>query len=309
VPAELATALRRLEPALGALEGEPVALDGGITNRNYRVTLGGAPLVVRLCGKRTGPLGIDRDTECLAAERASELGIGPPVVARLPAEGVLVCAFVDGAPLEQDELRRPRVLGEVASALRAFHAGPPLPTAFAVFRLVADQGDLGAAVPADHAELLGIAHRIERALAGHPEHAPVPCHNDLLRANLLRTTDGLRLVDWEYAGMNDRYFDLGNLAANNGLGDEDEHALLAAYWGEPATPRLRIDEAIGALDPDGADGALQTAGAVAVYLAYRRDELGGAPAELLRLAARAEFDGDPPASVAQFLAEAGIDLR
>jgi aminoglycoside phosphotransferase (APT) family kinase protein len=237
VPGELATALRSLEPALGALEGEPVALDGGITNRNYRVTLGGAPLVVRLCGKRTGPLGIDRDTECLAAERASELGIGPPVVARLPAEGVLVCAFVDGAPLEQDELRRPRVLGEVASALRAFHAGPPLPTAFAVFRLVADQGDLGAAVPADREDLLGIARRIERALAGHSEHAPVPCHNDLLRANLLRTADGLRLVDWEYAGMNDRYFDLGNLAANNGLDDEDEHALLAAYWGEAATPR------------------------------------------------------------------------
>jgi hypothetical protein len=95
-----------------------------------------------------------------------------------------------------------------------------------------------------------------------------------------------------------------------GLGD-----LLARFEdadepvGDPATARLRIDEAIGALDPDGADGALQTAGAVAVYLAYRRDELGGAPAELLRLTARAEFDGDPPASVAQFLAEAGIDLR
>ena len=78
MPGELATALRRLEPALGALEGEPVALDGGITNRNYRVTLGGAPLVVRLCGKRTGPLGIDRDTECLAAERASELSGDTP---------------------------------------------------------------------------------------------------------------------------------------------------------------------------------------------------------------------------------------
>jgi aminoglycoside phosphotransferase (APT) family kinase protein len=237
VPGELATALRSLEPALGALEGEPVARAGGLTNPNNRVTLGGAPLVVRLCGKRTGPLGIDRDTECLAAERASELGIGPPVVARLPAEGVLVCAFVDGAPLEQQELRRPQVLAEVARALRAFHGGPPLPTAFAVFRLLADQGGLGAAVPPDHEQLLALAHRIERALAAHPEHAPVPCHNDLLRANLLRTADGLRLVDWEYAGMNDRYFDLGNLAANNGLGDEDEHALLAAYWGEPATPR------------------------------------------------------------------------
>ena len=51
--------------------GRAGPLDGGITNRNYRVTLGGEPLVVRLRGKRTGPLGIDRDTECLAAERAA----------------------------------------------------------------------------------------------------------------------------------------------------------------------------------------------------------------------------------------------
>lgn len=234
---ELAAALARLEPTLGTAEGEPVALDGGITNRNYRVTMGGAPLVVRLCGKQTGPLGIDRDTECLAAERASELGIGPRVVARLPAEGVLVCAFVDGAPLERDELVRPAVLGEVARALRAFHAGPPLPTAFAVFRLIEDQRDLGAEVPADLGELLALAGRVEAVLAGHPEHAPVPCHNDLLRANLLRTPEGLRLVDWEYAGMNDRWFDLGNLAANNGLEAEDERVLLAAYWDEEPTPR------------------------------------------------------------------------
>jgi thiamine kinase-like enzyme len=237
VSGELAAALARLEPTLGTAEGEPVPLDGGITNRNYRVTMGGAPLVVRLCGKLTGPLGIDRDTECLAAERASELGIGPPVVARLPAEGVLVCAFVDGAPLERDELVRPDVLGEVARALRAFHAGPPLPTAFAVFRLIEDQRDLGAEVPADLDELLALAGRVEAALAGHPEHLPVPCHNDLLRANLLRTPEGLRLVDWEYAGMNDRWFDLGNLAANNGLEAEDERVLLRAYWDEEPTPR------------------------------------------------------------------------
>jgi hypothetical protein len=93
-----------------------------------------------------------------------------------------------------------------------------------------------------------------------------------------------------------------------GLGD-----LLARFEdadepvGDPANARLRIDEALGALDPDGTDGALQTAGAVAVYLAYRRDEVGDAPGEILRLAARAEFDGEPPTPVAQFLAAAGVE--
>ena len=50
-----------------------------------------------------------------------------------------------------------------------------------------------------------------------PEHAPVPCHNDLLTANLLHDGARVRIVDWEYAGMGDRYFDLGNLSINNEL--------------------------------------------------------------------------------------------
>jgi thiamine kinase-like enzyme len=45
------------------------------------------------------------------------------------------------------------------------------------------------------------------------------------------------IVDWEYAGMGDPFFDLGNFAVNNELADPDEERLLEAYFGEPATPR------------------------------------------------------------------------
>ena len=63
------------------------------------------------------------------------------------------------------------------------------------------------------------AAEIEAALSG-PEHEPVPCHNDLLAANFLHDGTRIRIVDWEYAGMGDRYFDLGNFAVNNGLDEE-----------------------------------------------------------------------------------------
>ena len=49
--AELAAALAALEPVAGAAEGEPVALDGGMTNRNFRLRLGGRDVVVRLPGQ------------------------------------------------------------------------------------------------------------------------------------------------------------------------------------------------------------------------------------------------------------------
>ena len=80
---------------------------------------------------------------------------------------------------------------------------------------------------------LSLSERIGAALSG-PEHEPVPCHNDLLAARTSSAHgDALVIIDWEYAGMNDRYFDLGNLAVNNELSPDDELRLLEAYFGEP----------------------------------------------------------------------------
>ena len=84
--------------------------------------------------------------------------------------------------------------------------------------------------------MIGGARRIRAALPG-PEHLPVPCHNDLLTANLIDDGARVRIVDWEYAGMGDRFFDLGNLSVNNGFAEADDERLLAAYFGEPSTRR------------------------------------------------------------------------
>jgi hypothetical protein len=74
---ELDDILQDLELSLGPLTGEPTALDGGITNRNYRVTLGGADYVVRRPGKDTDLLGINREAERLATDTAASLGRPP----------------------------------------------------------------------------------------------------------------------------------------------------------------------------------------------------------------------------------------
>jgi thiamine kinase-like enzyme len=67
----------------------------------------------------------------------------------------------------------------------------------------------------------------------------VPAHNDLLPANFLRDGDRMQLIDWEYAGMGDRWFDLGNFAVNNELDDDQEVQLLEAYFGEPTDDKRR----------------------------------------------------------------------
>jgi hypothetical protein len=70
----------------------------------------------------------------------------------------------------------------------------------------------------------------------------------------------------------------------------------------------RIAEEARALDPQAEDPAVQLAAAVATYLAFRRDEVDEEPRALLELAARAEFDGRPPADVSELLAARGVEL-
>jgi thiamine kinase-like enzyme len=213
--------------ALGPVSAGPVPLDGGLTNRNYRVTAGGEDLVVRLPGADTDVLGIDRLAERAATQAAADAGVGPAVVAF--ELGCLVTRFLPGEPLDAAGVRAH--LPEVAAALRAVHAGPGLPATFSGFRVVEAYRDAAGVTPEGYAEAHALAERIEAAL---PRDI-VPCHNDLLPANLLWDGHRVRIVDWEYAGMGDRFFDLGNLAVNSDLDDE---AVLEAYFGEVTRGRL-----------------------------------------------------------------------
>jgi thiamine kinase-like enzyme len=240
VHAELEAALAALAPRLGAAESEPQPLDGGITNRNFRLRVGGRDVVVRLPGKDTELLGIDRAAERDATAAAALAGVGPEVVAFLAAPPCLVTAFIPGRPVEAEELRAPPLIDELAASLRGVHEGTALPSRFDSFAVVEDYrataAERGAPIPAAFADLAAGARAIRRALTG-PEHAPAACHNDLLTANFLHDGARLRIVDWEYAGMGDRYFDLGNLSVNNGFAEADDERLLTAYWRAPCTAR------------------------------------------------------------------------
>ena len=231
-----------LEALLGAPETDPQPLDGGITNRNFRVRYGGRDVVVRLAGKDTGLLGIDRDCERRATAAAAAAGVGPEVVAYLREPACLVTSFIAGRTLEPSDVGRPDTIAEVAVALWDVHGGPTIPNRFSAWDVVdlyaTTAAERGASAPGAFGDLRECARRIQAALdPAHPEHAPVPCHNDLLPANFIHDGERVRIVDWEYAGMGNRYFDLANLSVNNGLNVTGDEWLLECYWGEPCTRR------------------------------------------------------------------------
>ena len=202
-------------------------LGGGITNHNFKVSLGGDAYVVRIGGEGTELLGIDRHAEEAAARAAA--------AARRRAGGrrlrrrVACHAFRRGR-----QGRRHARAGDAAARWRPCSGASTTArrsrrasTLSASSRRTATRPRSTACPHAGYAGAKEIADAIERRLGLQPRR---PCHNDLLTANFIRVGDqGIRIVDWEYAGMGDRFFDLANFAVNNELDSDRE--LLEAYFG------------------------------------------------------------------------------
>lgn len=241
MPDKLDHLIQLLTPMLGPPVGEPMHLTGGITNLNYRMRMGDGEFVIRVDSSAAGLLGIDRIAELIAVRAAAAIGVGAEVAAVLPEQGCLACRFIPGRPLPPEELRTPPRLREVGATLALIHAGGAmLPSTFNPFRVVENYARTavarGAPERPEYPAASRIAAEIERGLQG-GEQRPVMCHNDLLNANFLHDGKRIRIVDWEYASMGDRYFDLGNFSINHECAETDDFHLLAGYFGEPVTAR------------------------------------------------------------------------
>ncbi len=220
-------------------------MPGGITNVNYRVDADGQAFVVRIATEGTERFGIDRLREYRCATAASRTGVAPEVVYALLDEGILVTRFVVGRPLSRTEMAKPEVMKRVAQSMHRYHEGPAFEGSFSPFRTIEaylrEARHSGAPLPEDIDEMHSRVREIEAALR--PDQMTVaPCHNDLWGPNLI--DDGLQvyIVDWEYAGMGDLFFDLANFAmyqdASDGQSDVQDEALLRAYFGEVSNAAL-----------------------------------------------------------------------
>ena len=209
-------------------------LGGGITNRNVKVSFDGEePYVLRIPGRDTQLLGIDRQVEHEATLAAAALGVGPEVVRFIEPEGWLVTRFIEGSPIPPERMREPETLERVGAALRSVHEGPPVSGGFDSFGVVEDYLAIarsrGAPEPPEYAWAHDLGRRIERIRS---TQSLCLCHNDLLNANFIDDGERIRIVDWEYAGLGDRFFDLANFSINHELDEDGRRVLLEAYFGD-----------------------------------------------------------------------------
>ncbi len=201
--------------------------------------IGTDTVVVRIPALTGELLGIDRRVEHEASLLAAASGVGPEVVAFLEPEGILVTRFIHGEAVSDAAVHLPETLRRVAESLGLIHHAGLVPASFSPFRIgetyAATARDRGVHLPPAHARAVQIATEVEQAL---PLVPPVLCHNDLLNANFIDDGELIRIVDWEYAGMGDPMFDLGNFAVNHELAPDEQAYLLKAYSGEASPSRL-----------------------------------------------------------------------
>ncbi len=218
----------------GATKIEPLA--GGLTNTNYKITTPGGSYVVRISGKDTGLLAIDRANEAHNTLAAAETGVGAPFVAAVPDHDALVLGFLEGEVMSPEKLQRGGRIARVADSCRRLHGGRRFLQDFDMFEIqrgyIHVVQERGFRLPDRYLDFEPQVRALEQAMRVRTE-ATVPCNNDLLAENFIDVAGELRLIDYEYSGNNEPCFELGNIWSESNLSLQQLEQLIADYFGRP----------------------------------------------------------------------------
>ncbi len=229
-------------PDWNGLDVQVETLGGGITNHNYVVTVTGRPdlpwggkYVMRIPGQGSD-LFIDREVEHQNALSASQAGVSPPVLYSLEPEMCTVVPFIEAVTMHPEDLAGHRDrLEKVVDAVRQYHDRAEFVNRIYVFDMIREYLDMARGVDAPFPEdidwMLGLSDEIEQAMK-RDQPADVACHCDLLSENFMLEESGkMWVIDWEYGGKTDPYFDLGDFCVEHPLSDDEEHLIIKRYCG------------------------------------------------------------------------------
>lgn len=207
--------------------------DSGLTNSNYFVSSGTQKFVVRISGEKSGELGINRNAEFAAMKEAEKAGIGAEVLYFSVESGDMITRFIDGEKWSFEEFGQPEVIKKCALAMKRVHSLPEIRYEFSPYNDIRDRIAIAKQrkleLPYYLDTLLYKLSCIEQKRKKNSINCRGLCHNDPFANNFM--DDGtVRLIDWEYAGMGDIFFDLACMGAF--FNKEQKELLLKFYFGD-----------------------------------------------------------------------------
>ena len=224
----------RAIPELAGCKDKPQRL-GGLTNRVYAL----GDYVLRIPGKGTEEY-INRTNEVVMAKEAAAAGVSPQVIHADAKSGIMVTRRVMGSTMSPEKFKSSaKSETRAGQALAKLHgAGRSFPSRFELFAVMEDYYRILTAknfvLPAGYSEAMREAESIRNSLA--KTSAPlVASHCDPLCENFLDDGTQMWIVDWEYGGMNDPMWDLGDLSVEGSFTQQQDDELMQAYFGGSAS--------------------------------------------------------------------------
>ncbi len=232
-------------PRVGIWKGKKVAhevLSGGLSNNNYTCIVEDKKYVLRIPGKGTD-IFIDRSNELGATLATAKIGVAPEVLCVIKPEDAMVLPFVDGkvmnpAMIASDDKK----IVKIIHVLKSVHEKTVFNKTTYVFDMIKKYTkfarDRNAFFPHDFGWMCHVVDKIEKAM-DRDKPRLAACHNDVLSENFILDESGkMWLLDWEYCGMNDPFFDLGDFAVEHPLSRRQEELIIQTYCGEMQPHKL-----------------------------------------------------------------------
>ena len=214
---------------------------GGMTNIVHLVETQDINLVVRIPGKGTEDY-INRSVEYNNAMAAWRAGISAEILWADVKKGVMVSKAINNIETMTPDLfsKRKGSPSRAGKALAKLHnSGETFNFRFELFNMIDDYLKIlstkNAELPEGYYDIVKKAEPVKAILEANPA-TLAPCHCDPLCENFLDDGKNMWIVDWEYSGMNDPLWDLGDLSVEAKMNEDQESELLGSYFGALATP-------------------------------------------------------------------------
>jgi thiamine kinase-like enzyme len=223
-------------PGFAELAADAYIVDqlGGLTNRVFRIDTGKDRYVLRIPGEGTEAY-INREVEIHNARVAARSGVSAEVIHADSASGVMLCRHIDGIVTMTPEefARRDGAAARAGRALKQMHDwSETFEFRFELFSMIDEYlgilDERKAELPPGYADVVESAQPVRAALERNPVKL-APCHCDPLCENFLDSGERMWIVDWEYSGMNDPLWDLGDLSVEAGFTAAQDMELMRAY--------------------------------------------------------------------------------
>ncbi len=203
----------------------------GLTNQNYIVNQDNKKYVIRISKDGSKSLGIDRNAEMKAMSVAAKLGIGAELLCHSIDQGYMITAYMEGEKWTDDDTKKPENIVRIAELMKKVHNNH-IPYDFSPYRDIENRISFAREhlleLPDNIEELTNLLQEIEKTRDISGSKLIGLCHNDPFSNNYING-ETLKLIDWEYAGMGDIYFDLACICM--AYTDEERNAFLTAYFG------------------------------------------------------------------------------